>query len=64
MEKLPDHGILTPTERRDILLEGWTVLRAVGGRKLAREFRLRAARLPSREELAALLLECLQRRDG
>lgn len=64
MEKGSCPGVLTPTERRDILLEGWAVLRAVGGKELAREFRSRALLLASREELATLLLEYLQRRDS
>lgn len=63
MEKGSCPDVLTPAERRDILLEGWSVLRTVGGKELAREFSTRAASLPTREELAALLLEYLQRRD-
>jgi len=64
MEHRLFQGELTPTERRDILLEGWTVLRALGGKELAREFSTRAAQRPTREGLAILLLEYLQRRDA
>jgi hypothetical protein len=64
MEKGQLQGILTRTERHDILLEGWTVLRTLGGKELAREFKDRASHLSSREALAALLLEFLQRRDS
>ena len=61
MEKGPVRDVLTPVDRRDVLVEGWTVLRALGHRDLAREFRARASSLPSREELAELLLEYLLR---
>jgi hypothetical protein len=54
-------GMLTPTERHDVLLEGQAVLRSLGRRELAREFQARASSLPSREELAELLLEFLRR---
>lgn len=64
MEKGAYQGELTPAERRDILLEGRAVLRAIGGKALAREFSARAALLPSREDLADLLLEYLQRRES
>jgi len=45
----------------DVVAEGQAVLRALGGRALAREFRLRAQDLTSREQLAELLLEFLLR---
>jgi hypothetical protein len=54
-------GILGPVARHDVLLEGQTVLRFLGRRELAREFRLRASELSSREQLAELLLEFLRR---
>lgn len=53
--------ILGPIARHDVLLEGQAVLRALGRRELAREFRIRASELPSRDQLAELLLEFLVR---
>jgi len=54
-------GIWGPVASCDVVAEGQAVLRALGGRALAREFRLRARDLSSREQLAELLLEFLLR---
>ncbi len=54
-------GIWGPVASCDVLAEGQAVLCALGRRELAREFRLRARDLTSREQLADLLLEFLLR---
>ena len=59
MEKGRESNALAEIERQDLLREGRAVLRALGRRRLARDFCRGAKKTLTREELAELLLSFL-----